>query len=338
MNSKSTLVSIIIPSFNGEEYLALTIESCLCQTYANIEVIIVDDGSTDRSVDIAKKYALRDSRVKVLVAAHEGHLGAINKGLDIVKGEYVKILSQDDLLLPYSIEYQARSLIYFQAEIMVAECTIFRSEELMETRKKLPPKLLFSPSDNIHENFLNFMHRETGSFSGSLFLTCIIREAGRFPASLKNADELNVLLRFGIAFPKTRVVYHNAPELLLKRVGYYSAAIKFKSIKWLLMSLRNAAERYLEKKPPETEKLKKYIFNRLYIAMIYSYRNGLVGDAVIAFNIWKKSGLTPPSLQPWYHNVLHRRLDFIFAERTLSILRKMVSPFRYFYKKDEYDS
>src|SRR5580698_4662849 len=95
------LVSIIIPSYNSENHLAETIKSALSQTWVNKEIIIIDDGSTDSSVQIAKGF---ESNVKVLVQKNKGASAARNAGLKEAKGDYIQFLDSDDLLSPDKIE------------------------------------------------------------------------------------------------------------------------------------------------------------------------------------------------------------------------------------------
>lgn len=103
------LVSIIIPVFNAEDYLDATINSALNQTWSNKEIIIVDDGSTDNSFAIAKKYETYN--VKVIHQTNSGASAARNKGLSIAKGELIQYLDGDDLLPPDKIEVQAYLLM-----------------------------------------------------------------------------------------------------------------------------------------------------------------------------------------------------------------------------------
>jgi glycosyltransferase involved in cell wall biosynthesis len=93
------LVSICIPTYNNELFLQETLESVICQSYANFEVIIIDDCSTDRTAEIAQNYALRDVRVRF--QANPTNLGMVlnwNQCLEIAQGTYVKFLFGDDLL------------------------------------------------------------------------------------------------------------------------------------------------------------------------------------------------------------------------------------------------
>lgn len=94
----SEIVSIIIPNYNKGKYLKETIVSVLSQTYSEIEVIIVDDGSTDNSVEILQYYELLDSKLKVFYNPHLGKINAINFGISKAKGDLVKLWGSDDYM------------------------------------------------------------------------------------------------------------------------------------------------------------------------------------------------------------------------------------------------
>lgn len=98
------VVSIIIPIYNVEDFLKDCIESVLCQTYNNIEIILVNDGSTDSSPEICEEYALKDKRIKVIHKENGGLSDARNLGLEVANGEYVYFLDSDDLIEPFAIE------------------------------------------------------------------------------------------------------------------------------------------------------------------------------------------------------------------------------------------
>lgn len=93
-------VSVIVPVYNAERYLAQCLDSILAQTLKEIEAVCVDDGSTDGSGEILDQYALRDQRVKVLHRKNSGYGSAMNAGLDAACGEYIGIVESDDCILP----------------------------------------------------------------------------------------------------------------------------------------------------------------------------------------------------------------------------------------------
>ena len=95
---KNDLISIIIPVFNVEKYIADTINCILNQSYQNWEAILVDDCSTDGTIEIIKSFALNDSRIKLIVLeTNSGPSTARNVGLDQARGNYIAYLDSDDL-------------------------------------------------------------------------------------------------------------------------------------------------------------------------------------------------------------------------------------------------
>lgn len=100
----SRLVSIIIPVFNAEEYLSNTLDDLLMQTYENIEIIVVNDGSKDRSGEIIQQYKMLDERIKSIDVDNGGPSKARNIGLKYVKGEYIRFVDADDRIPKNSIK------------------------------------------------------------------------------------------------------------------------------------------------------------------------------------------------------------------------------------------
>jgi glycosyltransferase involved in cell wall biosynthesis len=102
------LVSILIPAYNAEEWIADTIRSTLGQTWPRKEIIIVDDGSTDRTLSIAREFASGD--VSVFTQPNQGASAARNKAYAVSKGDYIQWLDADDLLAPDKLEKQMHAV------------------------------------------------------------------------------------------------------------------------------------------------------------------------------------------------------------------------------------
>ena len=92
------MISVIVPIYNVEKYLIKCIESIINQTYKDLEIILVDDGSTDSSGKICDEFATKDNRIKVIHKKNGGLSSARNIGLDICKGNYISFIDSDDYI------------------------------------------------------------------------------------------------------------------------------------------------------------------------------------------------------------------------------------------------
>lgn len=101
---REPLVSVIVPVYNVEKYLHQCVDSIINQTYRNLEIILVDDGSPDNCGAICDEYALKDRRILVIHQENQGLSAARNAGLDIAQGEYIYFLDSDDYIEPCLIE------------------------------------------------------------------------------------------------------------------------------------------------------------------------------------------------------------------------------------------
>jgi len=112
-------ISIVMPAYNAERFLAEAIESVLAQTYKDFELIILDDGSQDHTRAIAESFAQRDARVRVESHVNMGVASTLNKGLDLAESEWVAIMHADDVMMPNRIERQL-SFVGAHPELAVA--------------------------------------------------------------------------------------------------------------------------------------------------------------------------------------------------------------------------
>ena len=104
------LVSVIVPVYRVENYLRTCIDSILAQTYSDLEVILVDDGSPDGCPAICDEYAKQDARVRVIHQKNAGLSAARNAGLDLCQGEYITFIDSDDFVHPRFVELLLKCL------------------------------------------------------------------------------------------------------------------------------------------------------------------------------------------------------------------------------------
>lgn len=137
-----TLVSVIVPVYNSEKYLNDCLESLVCQTYQTIEIILADDGSDDKSIEICEKWELKDSRIQLLRLKHEGVSNARNAGLSKANGKWVLFVDSDDYLKHDAIEGMVDS-----AEQLKFDLGIFDFYRVFEEKEKTDSFYVY---DDIH--------------------------------------------------------------------------------------------------------------------------------------------------------------------------------------------
>ena len=158
------LVSVIVPAYNTEAYLRYCIESIRTQSYQKLEMILIDDGSTDGSPRICDEYGIKDSRVRVIHKENGGLSAARNTGLDVMKGEWVTFVDSDD--------YLHREMI----EIMIGTALKDKSDMVHVLHKKTKLELPFDydddqkgkPGKTVESQTLNKEEYKLGILSGKL--------------------------------------------------------------------------------------------------------------------------------------------------------------------------
>lgn len=125
MSCIKNLVSIVVPVYNAEKFLEETLESLAAQTYENIEVLLVDDGSTDSSRDICESLAEGDGRFHYCYQDNAGAGAARNRGIDLARGEYLMFLDSDDLFEPDFVEKMYGAAASSGADVVICRADMF---------------------------------------------------------------------------------------------------------------------------------------------------------------------------------------------------------------------
>lgn len=133
MNANSRLVTLIVPVYNVEKYLDKCINSILVQTYQNIEIILINDGSTDDSPAICDKFARKDSRVHVVHKSNGGVSSARNQGLNVARGDYVMFIDSDDWIEKDMVESMLNVAEDNNAQMVLCDINWIDSNEEIST-------------------------------------------------------------------------------------------------------------------------------------------------------------------------------------------------------------
>ena len=132
MYEKNDLISIVIPVYNVEQYLSKCIDSILNQTYKNLEIILVNDGSPDRCPEICEEYRLKDNRIKVINKENGGLSDARNVGIDNSSGNYVTFIDSDDYIDDDYIDILYKTLILYNADLSIASHKVIYPKKIID--------------------------------------------------------------------------------------------------------------------------------------------------------------------------------------------------------------
>ena len=205
----SETISVIIPVYNVEKYLNKCVDSVISQTYKDLQIILVDDGSTDRSSKICDEYAKADTRISVIHKQNGGLSSARNAGMEIVEGDYITFLDSDDYVSPTVYE-ELYKIIKSQDSDSIA-CTCFRRvDEAGNVYKKNDPHS--KPSSTSNTEYLReiLLHIGDVSVCTKLFPRKML-EIKRFDEEKLNED----LLFMADLIPSFKTIVYTGT------VGYY---------------------------------------------------------------------------------------------------------------------
>jgi glycosyltransferase involved in cell wall biosynthesis len=182
------LVSVVIPAYNAALYLAEAVKSLQAQTYKNLQIIIVNDGSKDDTAKIADALAVQDKRVEVIHKVNAGVSAARNDAFRAVKGEYVCFLDADDAYLPEKVAKQVRFL-QSHPKLELVYCDNYNGDEhlnLAELPSSAHPPVPFKQA---------FMYRNWFSPIAPMMQTSLMKKVGFFDATLHGGEDWDYWIR-----------------------------------------------------------------------------------------------------------------------------------------------
>lgn len=187
MEKNSKLLSVIVPVYKAEKYLHRCVDSILGQTYSNLDVVLVDDGSPDDSGKICDEYAAKDSRVRVIHKPNGGVSSARNAGIDVAKGEYIAFVDSDDYIDQEMYEKLFGAL---KSDDCIAVCDCYLHYEDRDCFKKIYDV----NADKIR--FLgDYLLSDIGGSCWNMIAPRAIVGTLRFPEYLNSGEDLWYVLR-----------------------------------------------------------------------------------------------------------------------------------------------
>ena len=247
------LISVIIPVYNVEKYLEKCISSVVGQTYKNIEIILVDDGSTDKSGTMCDLLAEKDSRIVVIHKANGGLSSARNAGLDIAKGDYIGFVDSDDWIEPDMYACLLRNMLKESADISACGVYYHRNSKT-KTDRDITGYRVFSRYEAV--NCVIQRNSIIKAYVWSKLYSKHIFSKLRFPEGKTYEDLFTILPVIDAA---EKIVVTMQPKYhYIKRPGSITTS-EFSSSSWDLVESRRAFHEYLLDKYPELAKYAEYL-------------------------------------------------------------------------------
>ena len=191
VKNKEPLVSVLIPAYNAEKYIDEAIESVVDQTYKNLEILILDDCSTDGTGKVIKKWVKKDSRIKYIKNEDNLKLSrTLNKGLELCNGEYIARMDADDWSYPDRISSQIK---YLESNVKIG--AIGGTIELCDEELKNPKvREYFETDGDIRKKIFRY---SPFAHPAVVFRKSVLDSAGDYSESLVDAEDYDLYFRIG---------------------------------------------------------------------------------------------------------------------------------------------
>lgn len=263
-----SLISVIIPAYNAEEYLARCLDSVLAQTHQDLEILVINDGSTDGTATIIDDYAARDCRIKPIHQANAGLVAVRDRGIELASGSYVSFVDGDDEIEPDMLERLLSNALKHEADISqcgILYCFYDGRKKPMHGTGKLT---VMDTTEGLQELLLGTSMEP--SLCNKLYASHILKNSCPDPTILANED----LLRNSVLFSRAkRSVFE---DFCGYRYWRRSGSMSNDSAK----AVRNAVDILKARK-----KILELTDDRVEVAALYCYTAALVGGYNAAANI-----------------------------------------------------
>jgi glycosyltransferase involved in cell wall biosynthesis len=303
------LVSIIMPAYNAEKYIAASIESVLAQTFSDWELIVVDDGSTDSTATVVQEFATSDPRVRYIFQEN-GRLGkARNTGITNSTGRLIAFLDSDDLWLPTKLEVQTRAMAENNADVVYSKSYVFCDENIDDETQTLPSSAGKFSGPDFFDSLIRYPQIPVLTV---LFKRSALDRVGLFEEgkAYHGCEDYDLWLRLA----RAGLVFYGMPDVLARyrRHGTAMTAMRSNMFKLTLLIV----QRYIDQSGlSELEKQRR--LTGLYREVVSSLIDeGKISEAkqfVHELYLWNKNSIVT-RLQKILISIWPRQFNFISRE------------------------
>jgi glycosyltransferase involved in cell wall biosynthesis len=304
-NSK---ISIIIPVYNVGLYVNECIDSIINQTYGNIEIIIVDDGSTDDSPEIVDYIALKDDRIKVIHQKNKGLSEARNTGIKVATGEYIGFIDSDDRIKPNMYELLVDSIQQNDADLSI--CNFLRfSKNLSIISNRYDDKIINYKNKNTTE----FYEMIIDSSCNKLYKSEIVRRYNIYfeDKSIVPQEDFYFLLKYFTHINKVVTISNPLYEYRIRKSsitnskqpeGFYQGSIRFVD--------KISEYHFINNINREIENFELHLFINMMKSCINNVNQNAIKEIVNIFKLFSKHRMYKSSIQRYLDKEKNREFSF----------------------------
>lgn len=303
------LITIIVPIYNSEKYLERCLSSILNQTYSNLEIILINDGSEDSSKKICKDFANTDKRIVLINTKNNGPAKARNLGLEKATGKYISFIDADDYVEKDMIETLYKALTEKKADMVRANYDTIKDDKILSNNENVLDKLY--DKNNINEFIQNVISEDVKSF---IWLLLIKKECikDNFSEEIFIYEDTNFYLttlsNINTLYVFSKIVYHY-------EVNSNSVSRKAEKISQNIDNLLKSSlvfKKNLEKYKLNNSKNFRAIHTRIINSIINYYyhlyrENNNIKEIINLYNDLKKNQLFRNLLKDYDENVLSKK-------------------------------
>lgn len=275
---RQPLISIVVPVYNVVDYLGACLDSILNQSYKNLEIVLVDDGSTDGSGEICDEYAKQNDNIRVIHQENGGLSVARNVGLDVIAGEFVTFVDSDDLIHREYISTLYKYLEVEKADISaVSSVIIYEGDLIPTTAPRGPVKVFYSGVDAVESMLYQQGFIENYAW-GKLFKSNLF-ESHRFPVGMLYEDLATIPL---VCLEAKNIVTSDTP-MYFYRVRENGILGRFSLRRAHILDVIDDVVRYMEQYNPslvDAARSRKFSANMNILRLMIV--SGTKDDAILA--------------------------------------------------------
>lgn len=307
MLNKLPLVTVLMPVYNAEKYVGEAIESILNQSFKNFEFIIINDGSTDRSLEIIEKYSKKDKRIKIISRNNKGLIFSLNEGIELSRGKYIARMDADDISILNRFELQ---LNVFKSKKKLAVCGGW-AELIGEAKGTLTPVV----SDKRIKDYLNVG-------SPLIHPSVMIKRSEIKETFYEKKFNGTEDYAFWVELSKQNKIFYNIPKVILK-------------YRVLQSSITRIAEKDNIKRKIEMEKIYYKLYEDKGLSeKHYLYLNGKMSkeNAKLHFKSIEKINGKSSSLRYIYYKKYGNIFQSIFNSYSKNKVMDIINYYRIIYR------